>query len=137
MIVLNLGCASGHLFEGWFASVEAFDRQLQQALISCPHCNSTTISRLPSGPRIAKPRAASAISEFEDANVVEAVLEQLRRLGDASEDVGDQFPDEARRIHRHESNPRSIKGQASLEEMQDLIDEGVPVLPIPAKKTSH
>ncbi|MBI4996683.1 MAG: DUF1178 family protein [Rhodocyclales bacterium] len=137
MIVLNLACASGHLFEGWFASAEAFDRQLQQALISCPHCNSTTISRLPSGPRIAKPRGASTISEFEDANVVEAVLEQLRRLGDASEDVGDQFPDEARRIHRHESNPRSIKGQASLEEMQDLIDEGVPVLPIPAKKTSH
>jgi hypothetical protein len=137
MIVLNLNCDSGHRFEGWFASAEAFDRQLQHALVSCPHCNSTTISRLPSGPHLAKPRAANALSEFEDANVVEAVLEQLRRMGDASEDVGDQFPDEARRIHRHEANARSIKGEASLEEMQDLIDEGVPVLPIPAKKINH
>jgi hypothetical protein len=131
MIVLNLSCASGHQFEGWFASSEAFDLQVQQALINCPHCESTTISRLPSGPHVAKSRTAPKVGDF---NVVEAVLDQLRRLGDASEDVGDQFPEEARRIHRLESSFRSIKGQASLEDMKDLIDEGVPILPIPPKK---
>ena len=73
----------------------------------------------------------------EDLNVVEAVLEQLRLMSEASEDVGDQFPDEARRIHRQESSVRSIKGQATLDEMEELIAEGIPVLPIPGKKSPH
>lgn len=137
MIVLNLVCTTGHQFEGWFASSEAFDAQLERALISCPHCASTTISKLPSGLHIGKSRATHGVAADEDLNVVDAVLEQLRRMGETSEDVGDQFPDEARRIHRHESVARNIKGQATLDEMEDLIDEGIPVLPIPAKKASH
>lgn len=64
-------------------------------------------------------------------------MDQLRRIGEASEDVGDQFPQEARRIHRLESSVRSIKGQASLDDMKDLLDEGIPVLPIPPKKVNH
>jgi hypothetical protein len=134
MIVLNLSCASGHQFEGWFASSEAFDIQLRQALIACPHCESTAIVRLPSGPHVAKSQPAPNIG---DLNVVEAVMDQLRRIGEASEDVGDQFPQEARRIHRLESSVRSIKGQASLDDMKDLLDEGIPVLPIPPKKVNH
>jgi hypothetical protein len=137
MIVLNLVCASGHHFEGWFASTEAFDRQIELALISCPHCEDTTISRLPSGPYVAKSHTANVSPAIGDLNVVEAVLEQLRRIGEASEDVGDQFPEEARRIHRLQSSARSIKGQASQDEMRDLIDEGIPVLPIPPKKINH
>lgn len=68
---------------------------------------------------------------------VEAVLDQLRQLGEASEDVGQRFPDEARRIHRQESPLRAIKGQASIGDMRELLEEGIPVLPIPGKKVSH
>jgi hypothetical protein len=137
MIVLDLMCAAGHQFEGWFASSDAFDQQLQRAQITCPHCNGTSISRLPSSPYVAKPQAGNARSEFRETNVVEAVLDQLRSLGDSSEDVGNRFPDEARKIHRLESDSRNIKGYASVEELHDLLDEGITVLPIPPKKVSH
>jgi hypothetical protein len=136
MIVLNLTCSAGHHFEGWFASSDAFESQLRQSLVCCPHCESTIVARLPSGPYVAKPRAANSPETGDDATV-EAILDQLRHLGEGSEDVGERFPDEARRIHRQEIPKRAIKGQASLDDMRDLLEEGIPVLPIPGKKTSH
>lgn len=137
MIVLNLTCSAGHQFEGWFASSEAFESQLRLKLVNCPHCESTTVSRLPSGPYVAKPRTSTTNTEPREEATVEAILDQLRQLGEGSEDVGESFPDEARRIHRQESPSRAIKGQASIDDMRDLLEEGIPVLPIPGKKVSH
>jgi hypothetical protein len=139
VIVLNLACAAGHRFEGWFASLEAFETQLSRALVSCPHCESTAVSRLPSGPHVAKPRSAhpSVPVGSEDGSVVEVLMEQLRRMGEAGEDVGDRFPEEARRMHYGDSDKKSVRGQASLKEMGELLEEGIPVLPLPAKRTKH
>jgi len=64
-------------------------------------------------------------------------MEQLRRMGEAGEDVGDRFPEEARRMHYGDSDKKSVRGQASLKEMGELLEEGIPVLPLPAKRTKH
>ena len=134
MIVLNLSCSAGHTFEGWFASSAAFDIQVAQGRVNCPHCNDSDISRLPSGAHIRK--LGSASSNADDELTVGGLIERLRQLGEASEDVGSRFPDEARRIHYKEAPLRSIKGQASVSEAEDLLEEGIPVFPMP-KKAPH
>lgn len=135
MIVLNLVCVAGHRFEGWFASVEAFDDQAAKELVRCPHCNSLAVQRLPSTPYLAKqaPHDGAMRTDESDAEM-RRLGEELRRLSDASEDVGDRFADEARRIHYHETRQRSVRGQATLDDTRDLLEEGILVLPIPAKR---
>jgi hypothetical protein len=133
MIVLNLICLSGHRFEGWFASNDAFDEQLAGHRISCPRCNSVEVSRLPSGPHVARRSAEPA------AGVAEQTVDLLRTLVDGSEDVGRRFAEEARRIHFHEAPERRIRGLTTLDEIEELLDEGIPVLPlpIPPKDETH
>ncbi|HTY02266.1 MAG TPA: DUF1178 family protein [Rhodocyclaceae bacterium] len=134
MIVLSLSCMAGHHFDGWFASLDAFEQQARQELINCPQCNGTAIQRLPSGPHISK-RAATGGSTTKGN--LDRLVDSLQRAADLSEDVGDQFSDEARRIHRRESAERPIRGLATLDEFSELLEEGIPVLPVPGKKTSH
>ena len=133
MIVLNLTCAHGHTFEGWFPSSEAFEQQCRDAMINCTVCASTEISRLPSSPRINKGDAV-AVPTQRDEELTKAAIasayRMLTQLADGSEDVSDRFPDEARKIHYGDAEPRSIKGKASLEETLDLLEEGVPILPL-------
>lgn len=153
MIVLNLSCDHEHLFEGWFASSAAYDEQRERGLVSCPVCGSTAISRLPSAPYVNTrasapvpvPRAGSQAaagtarpaSAAPDADVVAAAMAMLRRLGRESEDVGDRFADEARRIHHGESEARNIRGRATRDDVGELIDEGIAVLPLPADEDLH
>ncbi len=125
MIVLNLLCTSGHRFEGWFASVEAFESQLTSDLVSCPQCGDLRLRRLPSGSHVAKTAAA------ESEQLTEGLLKAIRALGEGSENVGDRFPREARRIHYRESPARSIRGVATAEETVELLEEGIPILPLP------
>ncbi len=127
MIVLNLSCSNRHQFEGWFASNEAFLRQADTRLISCPTCGDADITRLPSGPHVR--RAAAAIVPSAAAAIAE--------LARNCENVGAQFPEEARRIHYQEAPPRSIRGIATVNELKDLIEEGIAVLPLPVKDEVH
>jgi hypothetical protein len=136
MIVLDLICSAGHRFEGWFASVEAFDAQTVKQLVNCTHCNTADVRRLPSTPHLVKTGGASTVPDQSDVDLARFV-EQLRRIADASEDVGDQFPEEARRIHYHEVPERQIRGQATRDETKELIDEGILVLPVPRKRETH
>lgn len=129
MIVLNLECVAGHRFEGWFASVEAFDAQVGKEMVNCPHCQSSDVSRLPSGPRVVK----FAPQKLSDDGELPRLAEFLRELANASEDVGDRFSEEARRIHYHETPSRQIRGTATPEQTIELIDEGIPILPVPPK----
>ncbi|MBU1235204.1 MAG: DUF1178 family protein [Gammaproteobacteria bacterium] len=136
MIVLDLICIAGHRFDGWFATADAFEDQIARDMVNCPHCNTTDVQRLPSGPHVvvARPR-----SKRESASIAGAaqVLESLRQIAESSEDVGDLFADEARRIHHDEAPLRNIKGQATGDEVRDLLEDGIPVLPVPGKKTHH
>lgn len=153
MIVLNLSCDHEHLFEGWFASAAAYDEQRDRGLVSCPVCGSTTISRRPNAPYVntgasapveekktglpAGVRAAPVASVAPSADVVAAAMAMLRRLGRESEDVGDRFADEARRIHHGDSEARNIRGRATRDDVSELMDEGIAVLPLPADEDLH
>ncbi len=128
MIVLNLSCGNRHQFEGWFASNEAFLRQADTRLISCPTCGDADITRLPSGPHVRRAAAAAIVPSAEAA---------IAELARACENVGAQFPEEARRIHYQEAPPRSIRGIATVNEVKDLIEEGIAVLPLPVKDEVH
>lgn len=136
MIVLNLSCDQEHLFEGWFASADAFEAQREQGRIECPTCGSNHISRRPTAPyvntRCAAPSAPRpSAPDLPPADAAALARALLRRLGKDSEDVGERFAEEARRIHYGEREARNIKGKASSDDVSGLLDEGILVLPIP------
>jgi len=144
MIVFDLLCGAGHRFEGWFGSAEDFASQRSRSLLSCPACGSPEISRVPSATRAnlgapepkapAKPEKTPEM-EGKDPFAIAQMLysRMLDELLTQSEDVGREFPAEARKIFYKETPARTIRGQATGEEHQDLLDEGIPVarLPVP------
>jgi hypothetical protein len=131
MKVLDLRCANGHGFEGWFASDEEFMDQNGRGLIECPLCADRIVSRLPSAPRLnlSVQRAdanteAAAPPAAPTPNLQSQWMKAVRHMIANTDDVGEQFPLEA----------RGIRGQASADERQALIDEGIEImaLPLPA-----
>ncbi|MDR0275322.1 MAG: DUF1178 family protein [Burkholderiaceae bacterium] len=150
MKVLNLQCGYGHEFEGWFASEGDFRSQLARRLLSCPMCGDTGIVKLPSAPRLnlggreaaadgnpaaptpaAAPQEGAARQPSERAQLQGAWLRAVRRIMAETEDVGSRFAEEARRIHYGQADERAIRGQATREQTEQLLDEGIPVLPLP------
>jgi len=132
MKVLNLRCANGHGFEGWFASDDEFMDQNGRGLIECPLCSDRVVTRLPSAPRLNLSGAREpAVTEPKAADLQAAWLGAVRRMLANTEDVGERFPDEARRIHYGEVPTRGIRGQASPQERAALHEEGIEVLAIP------
>lgn len=145
MKVLDLRCAHGHGFEGWFASEQDYLQQHTSGMVACPLCSDTTIERLPSAPRLnfgasapmaqqAAP-AASAQPEPSQATTLQHLwMEAVKHVMARTEDVGERFPEEARKIHYGETESRGIRGQATPEQRAELADEGIEVvaLPMPA-----
>jgi hypothetical protein len=130
--VFDLVCTAGHRFEGWFASSEAFAAQCEASAVSCPLCDSTTIRRAPSAPRLNFGSEAAPIQVDAATRDPRAVfLDGLRRLIAKTEDVGSRFAEEARRIHYDEVPPRAIRGTATDHERRELEDEGIETLSIP------
>lgn len=132
MIVFDLRCApNGHVFEAWFASSEDYEGQQARGLVSCPICDAAEVEKAPMAPRVAaKGNAGSRTPAETKAMLAEmAALQQL--MLDKSDFVGDQFPDEARAIHLGEAEARAIHGRATPAAAQELIDEGIPVAPLP------
>lgn len=135
MKVLNLRCANDHLFEGWFASDEDFQAQESRAQVQCPVCADSQVVRLPSAPRLnvsglradASPPAAPDRQTEAQSQWLRAVRHMLAN----TEDVGERFAEEARRIHYGEIGERGIRGQASREDADALRDEGIDVVSVP------
>lgn len=134
MKVLNLRCADGHGFEGWFASEEEFTTQTEGAAIACPLCGSTAISRMPSAPRLNVARHSDAAPEAAQGTPMTLQsqwLRAVRHVMNSTEDVGDRFAEEARRIHYGEVAERGIRGRASSEDAEALREEGIAVMALP------
>ncbi|MDZ4255635.1 MAG: DUF1178 family protein [Sulfuritalea sp.] len=135
MIVLNLLCDHGHRFEGWFASGEVFRDQSQRHLVHCPQCQTTGISQLPSAPHVKRGATEAAVPEKQAMPVLAPAMAQLHQalvnMARQAENVGERFPEEARRIHYDEAPSRSIRGIATADETRDLLEEGIAVLPAP------
>ncbi|MBP8295134.1 MAG: DUF1178 family protein [Burkholderiales bacterium] len=148
MIVFDLACESGHRFEGWFGSTGDFEAQRGRGMLECPVCGIQAVSKLLSAPRLnlvstgmADPGAeagAKAVAVPDEAGTRATMVaartafyQHLRQMLERSDDVGERFAEEARRIHYKETPERQIHGVATREETAELIDEGVAVLPLP------
>ncbi|WP_109481703.1 DUF1178 family protein [Paraburkholderia sp. C35] len=133
MKVLDLQCPHDHRFEGWFASADEFESQLSRKLVACPVCGATEVSRLPSAPRLNLSGATSASKEkAADVGELQAqVMRALREVLEKTENVGDRFAEEARRIHYNEAPARSIRGVTTPEDARALVEEGIDVMPLP------
>ena len=141
MKVLNLQCDLHHAFEGWFASEEDFASQLERGLLACPLCASQAVTKLPSAPRLnlgaARPDKAPApatqdvVAGGAGQALQAAWLQVAQRIVAQTEDVGERFAEEARKIHYGETAERGIRGKASREETEALLDEGIDVMPLP------
>jgi hypothetical protein len=139
MKVLNLQCAHGHGFEGWFGSEDEFQDQLGRGLVECPLCGDVQVAKMPSAPRLNLGAAETApakqqVMNAPDAKMQAAWLQMVKHVLANTEDVGDKFAEEARKIHYGESDDRNIRGQASREETESLLEEGIAVLPLPVPK---
>ncbi len=149
MIVFDLSCRSqGHRFEGWFASKTDFEEQRERGLLTCPQCGSAEVEKCLSAPAVPRkgnslpveaPQRSGAQSvanmPHELSPEAQAALSKLAELQskalEKSQWVGNRFADEARAMHYGEKDSDAIHGTTSLEEAQSLIDEGVPVSPLP------
>jgi hypothetical protein len=146
MIVFDLLCSGGHRFEGWFGSAADFSAQQERRLLSCPSCGSASVDRVPSASRVnfgapepkaapAEPKQPQPTPEMQgkDPFAIAQMLysRMLDEMLTKSEDVGKQFPDEARRIFYQEAPARPIRGEATQEQHDELAEEGIPVLRLP------
>ncbi|MCG6121457.1 MAG: DUF1178 family protein [Microvirga sp.] len=148
MIRYALACDQAHDFESWFPSADSFDEQSARGLVSCPICGSTKVEKRVMAPAVARKDRAQAASPPVDAPAAQtpapvallserehALRAMLREIRDHvvrnSENVGDRFAEEARKIHYGEADERSIYGQASLDDARALMEEGVAVQPLP------
>ena len=139
MKVLDLKCSLDHRFEGWFASTDEFESQLSRKLVACPICSTTDVSRMPSAPRLNlstarsddKSTAAPIPKGAGDSAFQARALNFMREILAKTENVGDRFAEEARRMHYDETPARSIRGIATPEDAHALIEEGIDVMPLP------
>jgi hypothetical protein len=134
MKVLNLSCADGHGFEGWFASEQEFAIQTEGHDIACPLCGSTAISRMPSAPRLNVSRHSATAPEAAQTTTMTLQsqwLRAVRHVMSSTEDVGDRFAEEARRIHYGEVEERGIRGRATTQDAEALREEGIAVMALP------
>jgi hypothetical protein len=136
--VLDLHCSQHHAFEGWFASEDDFQSQLARGLVECPLCGDTAVSKKLSAPRLnlgaSPPESRQEVISMPDASLQAAWLKMVRHVMANTDDVGERFAEEARRIHYGETEERGIRGQASKEETEALLEEGIGVLPLPIPK---
>ena len=135
MKVLDLQCSHGHRFEGWFASADDFESQLSRRLVECPICGATEVSRMPSAPRLnlsGAGEAPAAPAAAADMNEMQArAMRALREVLEKTENVGERFAEEARRIHYDEAPARNIRGVTTPEDAKSLVEEGIDVMPLP------
>ncbi len=160
MIHYNLRCKNGHAFESWFQSSSAYETQEKRKLVNCPLCGSTDVERAIMAPRIARKKGREQAPATEQALVpaasvptasaevippssstpllmaqereLRAKLKELRdHIVKNADNVGERFPNEARKMHYGDIEHRPIFGEASPDEAKALIDEGVEVMPLP------
>jgi hypothetical protein len=144
LIIFDLKCPFGHVFEAWFGSSADYDDQKSRGLIGCPICGAQDIEKAPMAPavgakgnsRVTAPSAGLPLDlSSADPKAVKAMLSAAaavqKKLLENSESVGDRFADEARAIHLGDADARAIHGRATREQAVSLIEEGIAVAPLP------
>ncbi|MEX0300866.1 MAG: DUF1178 family protein [Leisingera sp.] len=161
MIQYSLKCADGHEFDSWFQSAAAFDKLAAAGMVTCAVCGGTSVEKAIMAPRVRPGRkAVSGVGEPEpqaappaaapvpapatapapagpgmlsrpSGEVEQAIADLRKKVEENSDYVGDSFVQEARAMHLGEAPERAIHGEAKLEDARELIEEGVPVMPLP------
>ena len=127
MIVFDLQCRDGgETFEAWFRSNADYEEQRGAGLVECPFCQSANISKAPMAPRVPKKGSDNPLARL--ASMQAEMLKELRW-------VGDKFAETARAMHNGEVDREQVHGQATLEQAKSLVDDGVPVAPLPLPVT--
>ncbi|NQY59803.1 DUF1178 family protein [Cognatishimia sp.] len=138
MIQYTLKCSNDHRFDSWFQSAEGFDKLKAAGMVTCPTCGDTKVEKAIMAPRVRPARSAAApVKEAEKplsapANPAEQALAELKKQVEKNSDyVGANFAQEARSMHMGDTPERAIYGEAKPEEAKSLIEDGVPVVPLP------
>ena len=139
MIKYSLYCDKGHDFEAWFSSSKDYEQQRKRGFVDCPSCGSAKVEKALMAPGVAGTKksddVAKPMAAMPQPQLPAEMVEQLRKIKKHvernSENVGDKFPEEARKIHYGEAEARGIYGKASLADAASLAEEGVEVMPIP------
>ena len=135
MIHYDLKCEKNHIFSSWFNCVDAFEKLEMSNLLSCAVCGSSNVHRAIMAPKVSRsnPKESSPLIG-EASSAEQKMLEIRKKLEAEAENVGENFADEARAMHDGDTPMRSIYGEAKIKDAQDLIEDGVPVIPMPWKK---
>ena len=130
MIVFDLECSNGHVFEGWFDSLESFEDQNNRELVSCPFCDDIDIRKVLSPVTVKKsyPVKHTPPGPIDYQRLAKEVVDYINNN---FEDVGSQFSAEALKMHYGVTEKRSIKGSATIEEENTLKDEGIDFFKVP------
>lgn len=135
----TLVCHENHEFEAWFRSNDDYETQAKRGFVECPHCGSVQVQKALMAPSVTtgrtnderKQAVMMAAANAAQAEYISKLRELTKHVKDNATDVGEKFPDEARQMHYGEKDPEPIYGTASKEEVEDLVDEGVELLPLP------
>jgi hypothetical protein len=135
VIKYSLNCDNGHGFEAWFKNGEDYETQKKRGFLECPVCGSSNVSKSLMAPSVATSRKreerAVTVSNARQQEIMGKMRELARELKKNSDNVGEKFAEEARKIHFGETDPRAIHGQATSEEVSELLEEGVEFMPLP------
>jgi len=135
MVVYDLVCDSQHQFEGWFKSESDYIAQNKQGILCCPLCDSTLVHKLPSASYISTRKSKNPQTNLPSksrAQINQIAKEFSSYIVANTEDVGNQFAEEAKKMHYGEATERNIRGSASIDEVKSLKEEGIDVIPLPA-----
>lgn len=134
MIRFTLRCEADHEFDGWFRDGGDFDTQKKRGFVACPVCNSAKVEKALMAPAVStsrgKEKVALAAGE-EQRRLMGQLREMAKKVRENADYVGDRFAEEARKIHFGETDPRGIYGEASVDDVKGLLEDGVDFMPLP------
>lgn len=140
MIQYSLVCEGDHRFDAWFRNAEAFDEQSARGIVTCPVCGSGKVGKALMAPavnRSGSEKVSVTAGHPQQAEIVRFLRAMRKKVMAEADYVGDKFAEEARKIHFNETDPRGIYGEATRDEVAELLDEGIDFLPLPNVPEEH
>lgn len=134
MIHFCLHCHNEHQFDGWFRSNDDFEKQNHLHLIACPKCNSNQVEKTLMAPAVSTSQKRENLAigmNIEQQKMLDTIRELTKKIKQNADYVGDKFSQEARKIHFGEVKPRAIYGEANQQELTNLLEDGLEVIPLP------
>lgn len=134
MISYSLICDNSHKFDAWFRSAEAYDEQHERGIVTCPMCNSVKVEKALMAPAVSRmnsDKVSLSTGHPMQSEIREMLRTMRKKVTSEADYVGDKFAEEARKIHFKEAEARGIYGEATRDEVAELIDDGVDFLPLP------